>query len=863
MFYARFIQCFNIKYLQFLLLIFSFFSIHPNPLESDVDIKNRRSILARDLEKNKFERLLRKHSKSDNSYQVKYHAIIHRCIDAIKEKQSSLSFDCVSKESMNRITKKANAFQQKLSHYLRNNCYQQDEEYLPLLLTEASEYQDEDTMQEADALDYNLLHPKPLQVVCEGLLIGAALSSGGSVAATGSVAGLTASGSSFAAFLAASGSAPIVLGAGTGTGIVLGAGATTIATTAAVTTAATTTTAATVSLGTVVATGIGIGSLAVLVHAHRAAETVAVSASIQSVMTPAPVAIAVPIVTAQTIQLIDQDVYALLAAQVVTPIVVNLVADIGSVICSIATPGVASFLTIMATDHISRHFQSEFFQNRSEQDARLFELAVQALEKAKQYLNCYGDMSHEDIAKQKEKDVKNLQNALYASGCLTLAPALVEKCAQEALQGGKNISREDKIREFNDKLGMYQTLKNAGITFTDNTSSAITYGYNGDDAVTVLTVQDSYGNRLKYWSKDGSTPALIDETIVHQQAYRQMVSYGSPKSIEQQHADAQKQKKLDKSRAQAQVKYEKQQVAQAKKTVEASNAPASCAQAIDTLLPSSQFKPVYASDGTITKNKDGYPIDTYGNIWQWKKSDQKWHVHQPGTKTGYAIDPKKSSRYFDHADAQKQYLENKSRPDVTVCVDQPADKSGQQGCGNWHDAENQPKILTTPQDQPEKVVAPGCGQTSPVDRPADTAHTADPALAADRSGGCSGLQIPALDEQRPTAWHAQIGDLSNADVTFREDNIKHIFRAEEGHLTITTENRERIINLVKNPKNYLGPDQHMNSWYGHILPDGTQLWAQTRGAKITNCGLNDVPIEYNPKTGLSALQAPPNNNKKD
>ena len=32
MFYARFIQCFNIKYLQFLLLIFSFFSIHPNPL---------------------------------------------------------------------------------------------------------------------------------------------------------------------------------------------------------------------------------------------------------------------------------------------------------------------------------------------------------------------------------------------------------------------------------------------------------------------------------------------------------------------------------------------------------------------------------------------------------------------------------------------------------------------------------------------------------------------------------------------------------------------------------------------------------------------------------------------------------------
>ncbi len=98
------------------------------------------------------------------------------------------------------------------------------------------------------------------------------------------------------------------------------------------------------------------------------------------------------------------------------------------------------------------------------------------------------------------------------------------------------------------------------------------------------------------------------------------------------------------------------------------------------------------------------------------------------------------------------------------------------------------------------------------------------------------------------------GDLSGLDIIFNEKNKKHIFDSRDGHLLDTLHNRERIIDLVKNPKKYLGPDIHDNQWYAEILPDGTQLWGQTRGTIITNCGLNEIPIEYNPTTGLCSIK---------
>lgn len=88
------------------------------------------------------------------------------------------------------------------------------------------------------------------------------------------------------------------------------------------------------------------------------------------------------------------------------------------------------------------------------------------------------------------------------------------------------------------------------------------------------------------------------------------------------------------------------------------------------------------------------------------------------------------------------------------------------------------------------------------------------------------------------------------DVKFNEPDKDHIFRNKPGHLIDTPENRARIENLVKDQIKYLGDDNHGNWWYAEILPNGTQLWAQTRGSKIINCGLNETPKEYNSNSGL-------------
>lgn len=69
-------------------------------------------------------------------------------------------------------------------------------------------------------------------------------------------------------------------------------------------------------------------------------------------------------------------------------------------------------------------------------------------------------------------------------------------------------------------------------------------------------------------------------------------------------------------------------------------------------------------------------------------------------------------------------------------------------------------------------------------------------------------------------------------------------------------NRNRIIQLVKNQKNYLLKIDLGNWLYAEILFDGTQLWAEVHGYKIINCGLNKAPLECHPGTGLSRPQAP-------
>ena len=101
-----------------------------------------------------------------------------------------------------------------------------------------------------------------------------------------------------------------------------------------------------------------------------------------------------------------------------------------------------------------------------------------------------------------------------------------------------------------------------------------------------------------------------------------------------------------------------------------------------------------------------------------------------------------------------------------------------------------------------------------------------------------------------------IGDLSGIDVIFNEPNKEHIFKDRSGHIIDTPENRAKILDLVRNPENFLTPGNWDKLWFGKILPDGTQIWAEVRNNTIINCGINDIPREANSETGLSRPDKP-------
>ncbi len=109
-------------------------------------------------------------------------------------------------------------------------------------------------------------------------------------------------------------------------------------------------------------------------------------------------------------------------------------------------------------------------------------------------------------------------------------------------------------------------------------------------------------------------------------------------------------------------------------------------------------------------------------------------------------------------------------------------------------------------------------------------------------------QAPAQDKP------AMPNSTSKAKIEFFENNIKHIFRDAEGHLQDTIGNRQAILDLANDPKNYYSsPDAHGNLWCARILEDGTQIWASIRDGKIRNAGLNKTPIKWDCTTGLCSF----------
>jgi len=100
-------------------------------------------------------------------------------------------------------------------------------------------------------------------------------------------------------------------------------------------------------------------------------------------------------------------------------------------------------------------------------------------------------------------------------------------------------------------------------------------------------------------------------------------------------------------------------------------------------------------------------------------------------------------------------------------------------------------------------------------------------------------------------------DDKKQDFEISENDANHIFKDKPGHLPFDTPaNRKLLRDLVSNIENFLTKDIYGSKWYGEILSNGKQLWARVHGKFIKGGGLNKIPKEANPITGLSRLLPP-------
>ncbi len=113
---------------------------------------------------------------------------------------------------------------------------------------------------------------------------------------------------------------------------------------------------------------------------------------------------------------------------------------------------------------------------------------------------------------------------------------------------------------------------------------------------------------------------------------------------------------------------------------------------------------------------------------------------------------------------------------------------------------------------------------------------------------------PEDDEDKPNEQESIDPNNKNPEeIKIREADAPHIFDDRPGHMIDTPENRDLLLKLASDIKNYFGPNKHGSSCYAKTLENGKQLWAYVRNGVIRNAGINDIPHEYNSISGFSRL----------
>ena len=133
-------------------------------------------------------------------------------------------------------------------------------------------------------------------------------------------------------------------------------------------------------------------------------------------------------------------------------------------------------------------------------------------------------------------------------------------------------------------------------------------------------------------------------------------------------------------------------------------------------------------------------------------------------------------------------------------------------------------------------------------------------------GGSSPAAPPTLTEintetagiagQNVLTGSAESGTIAQGEVVSRlpdrPDQMKHIFRSDEGHVPQTPGNEAKLVSVANDPTTTLGKDMYGNTWHAEYTENGEQWWVTSRdNGIIQDGGKNLTPKKYDADTGLN------------